>query len=83
MMNQTNPFANSENLSQWVASALKTRGLDDLYQWQMLEYWMQVELYRAIESSQAGNWRHFGNYEQPYHTNCPRSGSKNPIKYVT
>ena len=31
-----------------------------------IEYWFQVELYRAIQSGSAGPWRHLGTYEQPY-----------------
>ena len=48
----------------------------------MLEYWMQVEIYHAVEKGQAGNWRHLGYYEQPYYTSTPLSGSKTNIKWV-
>ena len=48
----------------------------------MLEYWIQVELFRAIESGVAGSWRHVGEYEQPYYTRVPRPGTKTNIKWV-
>jgi hypothetical protein len=48
----------------------------------MLEYWMQVELYRAAETGNAGAWKYLGEYEQPYYTTIPRSGCKSNTKWV-
>ena len=58
------------------------QGLDEIANWQMLEYWMQVELYRAIQSDRAGPWRHIGDYEHPYHTEMPLSRSKTKTKWI-
>ncbi len=48
----------------------------------MLEYWMQVEFYSAIESDSACPWNYFGEYEQPYFTQTPKPGSKHKIKWI-
>lgn len=76
------PFSNSNALAHWVRDVLLQKRIDEVASWRMLEYWFQVELYRAFESGAAGGWRHFGSYEQPYHTNLPRSGSKTRTKWI-
>jgi hypothetical protein len=74
------PFSDSRVLADWVRDVLLRSRIDEIASWRMLEYWFQVELYRAIESAKAGAWRHLGRYEQPYYTNLPRSGSKTNTK---
>ncbi len=76
------PFQNSQTLANWAANALEKAKIDEVTDWRMLEYWMQVELFRAAQNGDAGQWRHLGTYEQPYYTNSPRSGSKFNIKWV-
>jgi hypothetical protein len=58
------------------------KGIDDIADWRMLEYWMQVELYRAIQSGTGGSWRHIGDYEHPYFTDHPKSGAKTNTKWI-
>lgn len=76
------PFLSSDALAEWAAEVLSARGIDNVAKWRMLEYWVQVELYRAIEAGTAGAWRSLGEYEQPYFTELPRSGSKTNTKWV-
>jgi hypothetical protein len=78
----TDPFMSSDAVAKWAAGVLSARGIDDVAKWRMLEYWVQVELYRAIEAGTAGAWRSLGEYEQPYFTDLPRSGSKTNTKWV-
>lgn len=61
---------------------LSQKGIDQISTWRMLEYWVQVEIYRAIEAGAAGPWRYFGEYEQPYYTGLPQSGSKSKTKWI-
>jgi hypothetical protein len=70
------PFASAEDLAPWAAEVLQTRGIDAIVDWRMLEYWVQVELYRAVQLNQAGAWRHLGDYEQPCVTQIPRAKSE-------
>lgn len=77
-----NPFSDSRKLAEWAAENLSARGLDEVSDWRMLEYWFQVELFRLVQSRQASTWQHIGNYEQPYHTELPRSGSKTNTKWI-
>ena len=70
------PFASAEDLAAWAAEFLQTRGIDAIADWRMLEYWVQVELYRAVQLNQAGTWRHLGDYEQPCVTRIPRAKSE-------
>ena len=70
------PFASAEDLAPWAAEVLQTRGIDAIADWRMLEYWVQVELYRAVQLNQAGTWRHLGDYEQPCVTRIPRAKSE-------
>lgn len=76
------PFSSPSVLAAWTAGLLSGRGIDEVAKWRMLEYWLQVELYRAVEAGAAGAWRHLGDYEQPYSTDQPRSGSKTNTKWV-
>ena len=76
------PFSNSKSLAEWSATQLQRRGLDEVADWRMLEYWFQVEIYRSVQAGLAGQWHHIGNYEQPYHTEFPRSGSKTKTKWI-
>jgi hypothetical protein len=76
------PFLNSENLSSWAAKHLGERGIDEVADWRMLEYWFQVEIFRLTQLGLAGAWCHVGHYEQPYHTELPHSGSKTKIKWI-
>lgn len=76
------PFANSSTLARWVANILSAKGIDQINKWRMVEYWMQVELYRAVEDGKAGTWRYLGEHEQPYWTNAPLPRSKSNIKWV-
>ena len=69
-------FSDSQALANWTASILRAGRIDEIASWRMVEYWFQVELYRAAQSGKAGGWQHIGNYEHPYHTDLPRSGSK-------
>jgi hypothetical protein len=62
-------------MAEWVAEVLKSRGIDEIADWRMLEYWFQVELYRAVSQGYAGDWDHLGDYEQPYFTRVPRAKS--------
>ncbi len=76
------PFSSSKILAEWSSQVLIQQGIDQISKWRMVEYWMQVELYRAIEYDNAVIWQHFGDFEQPYYTAIPRSGSKYNIKWV-
>ena len=75
-------FSNSKNLTEWSSQVLIQQDIDQISNWRMVEYWMQVELYRAIEQDNETQWRHFGDFEQPYYTAIPRSGSKYNVKWV-
>ena len=81
-MNPVDPITSSHALAEWTARVLSDRDIDDVAMWRMLEYWLQVELYRAVENGAAATWRHLGEYEQPYFTDFPRSGSKTNTKWV-
>jgi hypothetical protein len=48
----------------------------------MLEYWFQVELYRAVQIGASSSWQHLGFFEQPYYTELPRTGSKTNTKWI-
>lgn len=76
------PFSSSKDLSEWSSRILNEQRVDQISNWRMIEYWMQVELYRAVESGDSGEWRHYGNFEQPYYTTIPRSGSRYNIKWI-
>lgn len=76
------PFQDSNSLANWAADTLRVRGVDEIAKWRMVEYWFQVELYRAVEAGQAGDWRYVGSYEHPYQTEFPRSGSKTKTKWI-
>ena len=77
------PLQNSRALAAWAASVITAAGkIFEVAQWRMLEYWMQVELYRAVQSGYAGKWKHLGDHEQPYFTMLPRTGSKYNTKWV-
>jgi hypothetical protein len=76
------PLQNSQTLANWAARVLKEARLGEVTSWRMLEYWMQVELFRATQNGNAGQWSYLGTFEQPYYTNSPRSGSKYNIKWV-
>ena len=78
----TDPFSSSKILAEWSSQVLIQQGIDQISNWRMVEYWMQVELYRAIEQDNASQWRHFGDFEQPYYTAILRSGSKYNVKWV-
>lgn len=65
-------FPTSQSFSSWAADILSEAGVDKISEWTMLEYWVQVELYRAIQSGKAGKWRHVGEGEPPYFTSFPR-----------
>ena len=75
MSTRVDPFESAECLAAWVAEVLTSRGIDEIADWRMLEYWFQVELYRAVSRGLAGDWDHLGDYEQPYFTRIPRSKS--------
>ena len=75
-------FNSSVALSVWSANTLQRRGIDEVARWRMLEYWMQVELYRAVQDGDAGAWRHVGDFEHPYYTEHPARGSKLKTKYI-
>jgi len=77
-----NPFSNSKSLAAWTACNLKDRGIDEIADWRMLEYWFQVEIFRLAKLNKAGSWHHIGDYEQPYYTDIPRSGSKTKTKWI-
>ena len=81
-MTGSDPFRNSSELAAWAAEVLLSRGIDEVAGWRMLEYWVNVELYRAAQEGKAGPWRHLGNYEQPYVTDHPRPGAKTPTKWI-
>ena len=81
MMN-FDPFLNSETLALWAAKHLGERGIDEVADWRMLEYWFQVEIFRLTQLGLAGAWCHVGHYEQPYHTELPHSGSKTKTKWI-
>jgi hypothetical protein len=68
------------SMAAWVAEVLTSRGIDEIADWRMLEYWFQVELYRAVSQGLAGDWDHLGDYEQPYFTKLPRA--KSPTKWI-
>jgi hypothetical protein len=76
------PFSSSKALSEWGSRILSKQGIDEIAHWRMIEYWMQVELFRAVESNHCGAWRHLGAFEQPYYTYIPRSGSKYNVKWI-
>lgn len=79
---QLTPFSDSNTLADWAAENLGVRGIDEVSEWRMLEYWFQVEIFRLAQSCMAGTRHHIGNYEQPYHTELPRSGSKTKTKWI-
>ncbi len=74
------PFDDSSNLAFWSASKLSMAGVDELARWRMLEYWMQVELFQAIETCEGLS--HAGCYEQPYFTKYSRTTSKTNYKWI-
>ncbi|MDZ7736892.1 MAG: hypothetical protein U5P41_12925 [Gammaproteobacteria bacterium] len=76
------PFVDSMTLAAWSADMLEQKGIDEIARWRMIEYWFQVELFRAIQAGKAGLWSHIGDYEHPYHTEKPRQGSKTKTKWV-
>lgn len=76
------PFESSVALSKWASDVLIQRGIEEIAQWRMLEYWMQVELFRSVMKGNAGLWKYLGEYEQPYYTDMPKSGAKHNIKWV-
>ncbi|WP_143421409.1 hypothetical protein [Halovibrio salipaludis] len=76
------PFADSQALADWTATILRAGRIDEIARWRMVEYWFQVELFRAAQSGKAGAWQHIGDFEHPYHTNLPRSGSKTNTKWI-
>ena len=76
------PFADSQQLADWTTSTLVARHLDQIANWRMVEYWIQVELFRAIQSGGAPDWHHIGDFEHPYHTDLPKSGSKTNTKWI-
>lgn len=75
-------FASAESLAHWAAGILQARGIDAIADWRMLEYWMNVELYGAVQGGSAGNWRHLGCYEQPYKTRFKIPGRKSNTKWI-
>lgn len=77
-----NPFSSSDALASWASAILVDQNIDQIASWRMLEYWMQAELYRTATNGQAGAWKYIGEYEQSYHTETPRSGSKTNTKWV-
>jgi len=81
-MKSANPISSSTEIAEWTAEVLSARGIDEVATWRMLEYWLQVELYRAVEAGAAGAWRYLGEYEQPYFTDQPNSGSKTKTKWI-
>jgi hypothetical protein len=81
-MNSLYPMSSSAEIAKWAAEVLSERGIDEVATWRMLEYWLQVELYRAMEDGTGGVWRHLGEYEQPYFTDQPNSGSKTKTKWI-
>jgi hypothetical protein len=81
-MKSSNSMSSSAEIAEWAAKVLSARGIDEVATWRMLEYWLQVELYRAMEDGIGGVWRHLGEYEQPYFTDRPNSGSKTKTKWI-
>ncbi|MBM3166593.1 MAG: hypothetical protein FJZ94_03995 [Chloroflexi bacterium] len=82
MANVVDPFESSKTLADWSAKILVDKGIDSVSTWRMLEYWFQVELYRAIVDGQAGDWLYVGEYEQPYYTDIPTSNAKRNYKWI-
>lgn len=82
MVDFKDPFGSSVALARWAAGILRAQGIDYISKWRMLEYWMQVELYRSVNDSKAGVWRYVGDHEQPYHTDVPLSDRKSEAKWV-
>jgi hypothetical protein len=82
MTNISNPFSDSNTLSDWVVNVLRRKQIDRIAKWRMLEYWMQVELYSAVEYDPECSWSYLGEYEQPYFTQIPRPGSKHKTKWI-
>lgn len=76
------PFTDSQQLANWTASILVARHLDEVANWRMVEYWIQVELFRAVQSGSAPDWHHIGDFEHPYYTGLPKSGSKTNTKWI-
>ena len=68
---KSDPFSSSKALSEWSSRILSAQGIDQIAHWRMIEYWIQVELFRAVESNHGGAWRHFGTFERPYYTISP------------
>jgi hypothetical protein len=81
-MESSNPMSSSAEIAKWAADVSSTRSIDDVTNWRMLEYWLQVELYRAVEAGIGGAWRHLGGYEQPYFTDQPNIRSKTKTKWI-
>jgi len=50
-MKSTSPISSSAEIAEWAAEVLSARGIDEVATWRMLEYWLQVELYRAGEAA--------------------------------
>lgn len=75
-------FASGQDLARWTAGILQARGIDAIADWRMLEYWMNVELYGAVQAGAAGDWRHLGFYEQPYKTRFKIPGRKSSTKWI-
>jgi hypothetical protein len=76
------PLNDSESLAAWAAQTLRSKGIDGIGDWHMLEYWMQAELYRAIRDGGVDGWDHFGGYEQPYVTKYRPKGNKSDWKWA-
>ncbi|MFC1776135.1 hypothetical protein ACFL3I_02185 [Pseudomonadota bacterium] len=75
-------FESPGTLAKWAAGVVVKAEISEVARWRMLEYWMQVELYRYLEKGTVGEWKHLGEHEQPYYTTLPRSGSKFNSKWV-
>jgi len=81
-MKNENPFINSFSLGQWVKNILSKSRIDTISEWRMLEYWIQVEIYRNLLEEDWVSWKPVGDYEQPYYTRNPHLGSKSNWKWA-
>lgn len=75
-------FSNSQQLAKWSAEILKGAKIDGITDWTMLEYWFQVELWRAVKLGTAGEWKSMGGFEHPYYTHFKKGNAKINWKWI-
>lgn len=66
----------------WIKSVLHERRVSEVISWRMLEYWLQVELFRSLNRLIFDDFKAEGTYEIPYVTSySPRNREKIGVKW--